>query len=50
MFCNQCEQTNKGRGCEKIGICGKKAEVADIQDALVAQLRELAHIALQARA
>ena len=50
MFCNQCEQTNKGKGCEKIGICGKKAEVADIQDALVAQLRELAHIALQARA
>lgn len=50
MFCNQCEQTNKGKGCEKIGICGKKADVADIQDALVAQLRELAHIALQARA
>lgn len=49
MFCNQCEQTNRGKGCEKAGVCGKKAEVADMQDALVAQLRELAHIALLAR-
>lgn len=50
MFCNQCEQTGRGKGCEKMGVCGKKADVAEMQDALVAQLRELAYIALRARA
>ena len=26
MFCFQCEQTAKGEGCTKLGVCGK-AEV-----------------------
>ena len=25
MFCYQCEQTAKGEGCTKIGVCGKAA-------------------------
>ena len=25
MFCYQCEQTAKGEGCTKIGVCGKDA-------------------------
>ena len=28
MFCYQCEQTAKGEGCEKIGVCGKRPEGA----------------------
>jgi hydroxylamine reductase len=32
MFCYQCEQTAKGRGCEKIGVCGKEPGVAAFQD------------------
>ena len=28
MFCYQCEQTSKGEGCTKIGVCGKTADVA----------------------
>ena len=24
MFCYQCEQTAKGEGCTKIGVCGKR--------------------------
>ena len=50
MFCNQCEQTAKGRGCTVLGVCGKTAAVAAQQDELVAGLRRLADVALAARA
>jgi hydroxylamine reductase len=35
MFCYQCEQTAKGTGCEKIGVCGKDGTTAVLQDLLV---------------
>jgi len=35
MFCYQCEQTSKGKGCDTIGVCGKNPEVAALQDLLV---------------
>lgn len=35
MFCYQCEQTAGGKGCEKIGVCGKTPETAALQDLLV---------------
>ena len=35
MFCYQCEQTAKGKGCEIQGVCGKKASTANIQDELI---------------
>ena len=28
MFCNQCEQTSKGKACTRLGICGKNEAVA----------------------
>ena len=31
MVCYQCEQTAGGKGCEKIGVCGKTAETSDLQ-------------------
>lgn len=34
MFCFQCEETAKGTGCTNMGVCGKKGEVADLQDML----------------
>jgi len=34
MFCYQCEETAKGTGCTNAGVCGKKGEVADLQDML----------------
>ena len=49
MFCNQCEQSMHGTGCFKIGVCGKNAEIAAIQDLLVYALRGLAVVALKAR-
>lgn len=50
MFCNQCEQTAKGKGCTVLGVCGKTAAVAGQQDELVAGLRRLSQVALAARA
>jgi hydroxylamine reductase len=49
MFCYQCEQTAKGEGCTKIGVCGKKPEVAAMQDLLVYVLKGLSQVAVQAR-
>lgn len=35
MFCYQCEQTAKGTGCTKMGVCGKDPETAELQDLLL---------------
>jgi hydroxylamine reductase len=48
MFCYQCEQTAKGTGCTIAGVCGKTAEVANLQDLLVYKLRELSQLVIQA--
>ncbi len=49
MFCNQCEQTAKGTGCTAIGVCGKKPDVAALQDLLVYAIRGLSHYAAEGR-
>ncbi|MDR1993054.1 MAG: hydroxylamine reductase [Nitrososphaerota archaeon] len=49
MFCYQCEQTARGTGCTTTGVCGKTAEVANLQDLLVYKLRELSQLVLQAQ-
>ena len=38
MFCYQCEQTVGGKGCTKMGVCGKSPEIAALQDLLIYQL------------
>lgn len=35
MFCYQCEQTVGGKGCVRMGVCGKNPETANLQDALM---------------
>jgi len=45
MFCFQCEQTAGGKGCTKVGVCGKKPEVAGKQDELTCALVGLARAA-----
>lgn len=39
MFCYQCEQTAGGKGCTKMGVCGKTPEVATLQDLLIYQIK-----------
>lgn len=39
MFCFQCEQTAGCSGCTgQTGVCGKKSEIANLQDALTGAL------------
>jgi len=49
MFCYQCEQTGKDGGCTSMGVCGKKPDVAALQDLLVYALEELSFYAVEAR-
>ncbi|NMA65460.1 MAG: hydroxylamine reductase [Clostridiaceae bacterium] len=45
MFCFQCEQTAGGKGCTKVGVCGKSAVVSNKQDELTCALVGLARAA-----
>jgi hydroxylamine reductase len=49
MFCYQCEQTAKGTGCTVLGVCGKKPEVAALQDLLLYTLMGLSQYAVEGR-
>ena len=49
MFCYQCEQTLKGEGCVKAGVCGKQPDVAALQDLLIYALKGFAQVACEAR-
>ncbi len=49
MFCFQCEQTAKGQGCDKIGVCGKTPEVATLQDLLIYAVKGLSQVAVEGR-
>jgi len=49
MFCNQCEQTAKGIGCNIAGVCGKNEGVADLQDLLIHVLQGLSLYAQEGR-
>ena len=49
MFCYQCEQTAKGEGCTKVGVCGKQPDVAALQDLLIHALKGLSVVAVEGR-
>ncbi len=49
MFCYQCEQAAKGKGCEIQGVCGKNPEVAALQDLLIYSLQGLSQVAVAGR-
>lgn len=44
MFCFQCQETANNKGCTVKGVCGKTAEVADLQDNLVFVTKGLAQV------
>ncbi|MBM4102445.1 MAG: hydroxylamine reductase [Planctomycetes bacterium] len=50
MFCYQCEQTAMGKGCTKVGVCGKDPQTADLQDLLVWAAKGIAFYAHRLRA
>jgi hydroxylamine reductase len=49
MFCNQCQEALNVKGCSKNGVCGKKGEVADLQDRLLYILKSISFYNLKAR-
>jgi hydroxylamine reductase len=49
MFCYQCEQSAGGKGCTKVGVCGKQPDTAALQDLLVYALKGLSQVALEGR-
>jgi hydroxylamine reductase len=49
MFCYQCEQAAKGEGCTVLGVCGKDAKVAALQDLLIYALQGLGQVATAGR-
>lgn len=49
MFCYQCQETAKGTGCTTIGVCGKNAEVAELQDLLIYVTKGLAAVTTKLR-
>ncbi|MBN2136477.1 MAG: hydroxylamine reductase [Sedimentisphaerales bacterium] len=49
MFCYQCEQTAGGKGCTKVGVCGKDEDIQSLQDTLIFALKGIAAYAYHAR-
>lgn len=49
MFCYQCEQTAGGKGCTKVGVCGKNEDIQSLQDILIFGLKGIAAYAYHAR-
>lgn len=49
MFCNQCEQTQNGRGCTEIGVCGKDPDIQSLQEILLYGVKGMAAYAHHAR-
>ena len=49
MFCFQCQETACGKGCTICGVCGKKPEVAAMQDLLVYTLKGLSAVTTRLR-
>lgn len=49
MFCFQCQETAKGTGCTIAGVCGKKDDVANMQDLLVFVTKGISFFATRLR-
>jgi hydroxylamine reductase len=50
MFCYQCQETAGCTGCTKVGVCGKKPDVAAMQDLLVYVTKGISAVTTQLRA
>ncbi|MCI6233436.1 MAG: hydroxylamine reductase [Selenomonas sp.] len=50
MFCFQCQETARCQGCTQVGVCGKKPEVAAMQDLLIYTTKGLSAVTTQLRA
>ena len=49
MFCYQCQETMAGTGCRRVGMCGKKPDLAAMQDLLLWLTKGLSWVTTQIR-
>lgn len=49
MFCYQCQETACGTGCRVSGVCGKKPEVAAMQDLLIYVTKGISNVTTSLR-
>jgi len=49
MFCFQCQETAKNQGCTVRGVCGKPADVANLQDLLIWLSKGISFYGVRAR-
>jgi len=49
MFCYQCQETAKNFGCTIKGVCGKTADVANLQDLLLFLCKGISHFSVRLR-
>ena len=49
MYCYQCQETAKGKGCTIVGVCGKKSEIAELQDLYIYILKGLSLSNIEAK-
>ena len=49
MFCFQCQETACNTGCTKAGVCGKSADLANLQDLLIYATKGLSEVTTRLR-
>lgn len=49
MFCFQCQETAQCTGCTCVGVCGKSATTATLQDLLIYATKGLCEITTKLR-
>lgn len=49
MFCFQCQETAQCTGCTRVGVCGKSATTATLQDLLIYATKGLCEITTKLR-
>lgn len=49
MFCYQCQETARNKGCTVKGVCGKNEEVARLQDLLIYTLKGISDIVVKGK-
>lgn len=47
MFCQQCQKAAGNIGCKVVGVCGKQAHTAALQDVLMYVSKALASVAVE---
>lgn len=48
MFCFQCQEAMQNKGCTKVGMCGKTADLAALQDLMIYTVKGLSVLGLKA--